>query len=556
MKSLAKFWIPVAVAALLLAPLTSATVRAQGNDVIKPIAVVSLANIDEQFADVGYLLKAAGLGQFGVFVEVAKGELITGLNTTQPAGAYVTLSGEEPQIVGFVAVTDFDAALAKLTQQLGEPEDLGKGVLKLTGPQGNAVFLKERDGWVFGTNAVANLDTLPVDPVKLLGGLDKQYNIAAQINVQNIPQEMKDVAIASMKLGLVEALERGEVDENRAAVEAFGKNAVEAIEQLIEETDQVTLGWSVDSMAKSTFIDIAFTAVEGTTLAAQMATMENSKSDYTGFLSPDAAASLNAVAKLTATDIESFSLILKTVREGAMQGLDEEGDLNDEQRAAAKEVLGTLFDVGQKTVDSGKLDMGAALLLSPEGLTVVAGGYVADGAALDKAFKQVIKLAEQEPDFPGVKLNAEQHGDVHFHTMNIPVPENEREARQLLGETLEVAVGFSGKSIYVAFGKNSLSTLKDVIDKSKAGAGKVVPAGQFNIALTPILRFAASVTDDEVTHELAELISASKGNDKISITSDYIPNGTRMRLKVDEGILKLVGEAAKKGLQGGGGSPF
>src|SRR5690606_24867468 len=113
---------------------------------------------------------------------------------------------------------------------------------------------------------------------------------------------------------------------------------------------------------------------------------------------------------------------------------------DDQTKAAAKDVLNMVMDVVSETIKSGRIDGGATLMLNEGSLSAVAGGYVADSAKAEAAFRKLVTLAEKEPDFPGVKFNAATYQNVNFHTMRVPVPEKEGDARKILGENLDVAI--------------------------------------------------------------------------------------------------------------------
>ena len=93
---------------------------------------------------------------------------------------------------------------------------------------------------------------------------------------------------------------------------------------------------------------------------------------------------------------------------------------------------------------------------------------------MEGLLRKVAELAKDEPEFPGIKFNADTHANVRFHTLKLPVPADAGEdVRNLLGDELEVAIGTGDKSFYLAFGKDSVGTLKKVIDQSAADAQKV-----------------------------------------------------------------------------------
>lgn len=535
--------------ALLMVP--AATAQAQG---LKPAVVFSIASIDEQMADAEYLFEAAGQKDAFAFIKFGAGVYLDGLDTTKPIGGVMLLDTGEPTGLAFIPVKDLDKLLAKIPGGVA-PEDVGDGMSKIATPTGEDVYLKETGGYVYLSNEKNNLVAVPADPTTLLAGLDKKYNIAVQANLQNIPEPLKQMAIQGIEQGYQEGLEGGLEDEDedvQELIKKLGGNSVESMKQLVNESDKIMLGWGVDSKTKSTYFDFSMTAVQGSKLAGRLATLKDTKSDFSGFLLPDAAATLHFAGDMAPEDKQVLTALMTTMRGTAMKELEADEDLTDAQKGAAKEVLGTLLDVFSKTVDGGKLDGGAALLLSPGSLTFAGGGKIAGGEDLDKTFKKLIELGKAEPEFPEVKIDADSHGNVKFHTVSVPIPDDEEDAKAIFGQSMDAVVGIGPNSTYMAFGKDAVGTLKRIMDASTAGADKVVPPSQLNIALTPILKFAQSVNEEPGVAVVLEALENSMGKDKIRIISQAIENGSLTRFEIEEGILQAIGAGAAAA-QGGAG---
>lgn len=184
--------------------------------------------------------------------------------------------------------------------------------------------------------------------------------------------------------------------------------------------------------------------------------------------------------------------------------------------------------------------------LAPQNINFVAGGFVADGKSVEKDLKRLVELAKQSKENPGVevKFDAATHGGVTLHTITVPVPAREEEARKILGDKMLTVIGTGATSIYVAFGNDSMELLKEVIDSSTAATGQTAPM-TLNVSLAPIMAFAASVDDDPIVAGLAEALKNGQGKDHIAISSKAIERGVAYRVEVEEGVLQLIGQAAK-----------
>ena len=529
-----------------LAPLVAPVAGALAQD-LKPVAVVSIASVEETLADIGYVTSVAGLEDAGKTARLFGSALTSGMDKKRPSGLYVVPKDGDFHAIAFIPVTDLKQLLEIHKEYVGEPRDAGDGILEIG--MGRSAFVKEQGGWAFVAESSEHLTGLPQDPLKLLGDLPKQYNVAAKINVQNVPQELRQTALDEIRFGLERSLDQ-QPPEAREAIEKNTKAAMKGIEQLFNESEEVQVGWAVDAAGKRTHLDLSITAKEGTELAKQMALNAEVKSAFTGFLLPEASVTLNFSAKLSEADIAQVEGAFKTGREQVSKQIDDDPNLTPDQRTVAKEVVGKLLDVFEQTAKTGKLDGGFALVLEPKTINMVGGGYVADGPAFERAVKQVLELAKNEPNVPKVQWGAGNHGGVALHKASIPVPDNEGEARELFGEKLDVVLGIGPKSVYFSAGKNGESLLKKVIDQSAQSAEKVVPAAQLNVSVLPILKFMASVDENPMLPGLIASLEKS-GSDKLLITSQGSPRGSSVRIEIQEGIIKLIGEAAK---QFGGGN--
>jgi hypothetical protein len=321
------------------------------------------------------------------------------------------------------------------------------------------------------------------------------------------------------------------------------QNQVRQLERFLNETDQVTLGWVIDRQGERTYLDVTTTAVEGSALARQMALQKDRPSAFSGFLLPEGAVTLNMTSQFPEDVAEQVVTMLEAVRAQAITEIERDSELPEgPPRETAKRILTDVMEVLTATFKSGKLDGGAALVLAPEAATLMAGTYITDGPAMEKPLKELAELAKDDPEFPGINFDADSHQGIRFHTLSVPIPADD-EARRILGDKLEVAIGFGTKSVYLALGKDGLSQIKRVIDLSASGADAPRPAFQMNVALTPILRFASTLDNNPVVAALADAMEQNKEKDKITLRHKPITNGGTYRLEIEAGILKLIGQA-------------
>ena len=518
----------------------------------KPVFVLSITDIDSLLSDIGYLTEVAGVGDIGRMAAMMSQPYTQGLDKKKPLGVVVTTDGTQFTPLGFIPVKDLEAVLSMLPPQLGKPRELGGDVFQINGPV--PIFVRESDGWAFIGQTAESLQDLPAAPGAQLQGMDQEYDIALRVHVSNVPEVYRQMALMQIKMGLESQLrqQEGEDDLQFELRKKLLESQTKQMEMALNEIDQLTIGWKVDQSSKNTYLEVSATALEGTSAAKQVAMLTDIRSDFSGFLSPDAAFMFQFAGKLHADEIQQAVVMMETVRQSARREIEKEKGLPDAQaRETARELVDGLFEVAKKTIQSGKFDGAVAVRLAPQRMTAVLASYVADGNQLERSLKQLVDLAKDDPQFPGVKFNADEHAGVRFHTMSINVPEDE-DARQVFGDTLDLAFGIGPKSVYLAVGQNGLSELKDAIDRSVATADTVVPPFQMKVALGKIFRFVSTVEENLFFTTLADALEPSHGKDHILITGKPVSNGMTYRLEIEEGVLRAIGQAGKTATVGAG----
>ena len=550
---------------LAVAVLLGASSLAPAQDAPKTLATASISGYDDVVEKLGIIGQIAGNPDVvkmleGMIQGATQGKGLAGLDKTKPWGAVVLadFDAPEPPVVIFLPVTDLDKLLDALSGTLGPADDAGDGVKKVEPPGGEAMFIKPQGSWAFVSNKAENLSAAPADPMKTLKGLNEKYIVAVSISVKNVPDEQRDEMRRNLEQG-AQALGQpmpGESPEDFAIRAGMTKRMINEFATALNDLDEVVIGWAVDAQSKSTYLDFEITAVEGSKTAGVFNEPQPGKTDYAGFDLPGAAVTANWASSLSDRDVADLKKTLATIRAKATKELESQ-DLPDTDRQTAERLLGDLIDMLTTTAEKKLVDGGLVLMLESESVAGAVGGAIGDGDKLEKVIKKLVDLAVQEnPDIkPLVKLNAQTHEGVRFHTLAVPLPDEQ--AKEFFGEALEVVVGINDTSLYLAFGRDAAGVLKQVIDKSTAEKGKAIPPFKLSISLTPVVGFAADVVEDPATGMmigmLAGMLKQAGSQDHVTLTSKQITNGVSVRLEFEEGILKAIGAAAQMGGGGMGG---
>ncbi|MGD0516465.1 MAG: hypothetical protein ABSA26_02935 [Thermoguttaceae bacterium] len=533
-----KIFYPMLWAVLVLSALSMALPLSAAAD-LKPVVTVSFSGYSELKADVEAIGKLSGrpeLAQIaeGMLAMMTQGKGLAGLDKEQPLGAVLLSDGsEEFTAYAFLPISDLAPWMELMKNPAtGESPKAENGVYEIQlGPQN--VYVTQKGKWAYIAQKKETFAAVSNDPASLLGDMPKKYLLAVRASVKNVPDSLKQQWLAVLPMLAQASMQPDMMKQN-----------IEQLEILSKELDEVMLGVTLDRQTNSSYLDLELTAKPGTNMAAQLAAVKPGKTDFAGLKIPGAAVTINATSTFTDADVARAKKSLDILRASAQDGLKEQ-DLPKEQLDLATDVLSQLFDVAIKTIELKKTDYGAALVLEPNTLTLAAGSIVADGSKLEDILKKLYAEAEKnEPDAAKlVKLNAETYKDVRFHTFSMPTPDPKLAA--LVGDTLDVVLGIGDKQVFIAAGRDAVKTLKEAIDKSLSEAGKEIPASEIVVSALKIAKFVSAVADDDqakaVADKMAGTLEKSAGKDHLNIVTKPITNGVRVRLELEEGILKALG---------------
>jgi hypothetical protein len=95
-------------------------------------------------------------------------------------------------------------------------------------------------------------------------------------------------------------------------------------------------------------------------------------------------------------------------------------------------------------------------------------------------------------------------------------------------------------------GKASDKLLKQAIDRSVEAGEQTAPPVHLHVAVKPLTAFLSSLDPSaEKSQRMAEIMAAARGGDGISLTVSSLENGIGCRLRVDAGVLEMLGKSAQ-----------
>lgn len=523
--------------ATLIALLLATAAKAED----KPVLVVATSSIDAILDDFGYVAEALGYARAGQMGAMMASQYIEGLDATRPVGMVLSTDGENFKPLAMLPIEDLDTFLEGMEDQLGEAEDAGNGILELAGP--TPIYIKARNDWAYIAQSTDDLAKLPSDPLKQLAGLHKKYDIGVLAYVQNIPEEYREMALEQIKEGVelqMENLPEGDEDVQEKLVE----NSIRQWEAAMEGIEQLSLGIDIDSKGRQIVVDMTQVAVDGTKMGRQMAALQDSKTNFGGFLLKNAAIKSNISAKYPQEDVTQSLTMLDTATERLEEMIDESEDIPPAvSRDALKKLSKTIVEVAGETIKAGKVDTAMSVFFDSKGtMNAIGGGFIADGGKLEDGIKEFVGTLKGKG--AAVELGFDQHAGVRFHKISIPIKEDASDdVKATLGDELEVIVGIAKEGVYFALGKSGLERLRKSIDASGGGTTKVLPFNM-QIAVGPLVGYASKVDDNEMLAAMAAALE-NADDDKIVVVTNPIERGITFHMEVKEGVLSAVGEGIR-----------
>jgi hypothetical protein len=539
---------------------------AQQSPELQPAIVISMASLNEQFADGKHLSKAAGVANLWPMAEAGMQQFLNGIDRTKPIGAalYFREGAQHPNFVGFVPVTNLDDVL-DLVAENADVDD-SEEIVKITAPDGTELRVKEAGGYALVTDQADLLALAPQDPNGLLGTLPNQYNFAVRLDGQQVPEELRDQFIKLIEEGYerqLEMMDQGDDDGEDSLQEMQMNNFRQTIDQLrqfADELDELVVGLSIDAEGQRIVLDGVFNGIEGSSLQQQGASLAQTvDTRFAGFLMDGAAFTMHAHARLSEEDAARTNGMLDQMLPQMFKAMQEEGNMGEEEAAMVRDIVERLADALRATIKEGTVDGGATVVLDDSHCDLVLGMHVADAQQVDAVIRDVVaQIQPQVGDKATFHLNDSTENGVTYHRVAVPVPEDEEEAREVFGPEITILVGIADKSVYVAVGRSPRDTLNRALEGSRSAPASKLPPVQYNVYLAPILEFVGRVAPDsgpqaEVVRQMAQKLKEG-GRDRIRFTLDAATRGQAVQVEIQDGVLALIGVAMENfgGMMGGG----
>ena len=527
----------------------------QAQEALKPVVLAVFPSYDELMADVDYLGGLSGQPQASQQIEqmlalFTQGQGLAGLDKSKPCGVAMFLDGGQPVGLLFVPVTDLKKLLRMVEPFTGLPEESQdhEGLLELS-VNGQSVYIKERNGWAWFSNSPDLLGKVPKDPQGWIDPLAKRYDLAVQVRVQNIPEASRQMLLQAIREGAAAGL--AEAEENDPRLRKVQQEVLRAqlkqLEDLLSSLDRLTFGFRVDRKAKNLVFAGEATFLPESVYGRLFKDYRALPTRLAVFSPPGAilrfhsAAAFGEAARRYAR--EQIKQAQK-VFEQLFGNLPQEEPQARQAKAFAQGYLRFL----NRIIEAESLDVALAVE-NRKGHVFFSAAVQAPGGpdfrqVVSRGLERLARHAEEsEKARFRVRLNVARQGEVTYHQV-VPAKLNELQKERVekaLGPQPSLTIGASQSALYLAVGSKSLEQLRQQVASAQTGTPqKLEHFGYCEFGLRPLLELLQEFFPDHpVIAQVAQSLPQNTG-DKVRLVMDLVPNGERVELIVEEGVLRAV----------------
>ncbi len=537
------------------AAVDGAALQAASSD---PVLVVSIGSLNKLKLDINYLSAAAGQPQAGGLFGMMADQFTMGLDANRPLGVFVPIVDGAPEPIGVIPTNDVEMLLKRIEAQAGPADKLDDGTLVIAAGQ-SLVYIRQVGTWAVVARQKDLLDLLPADPMAMLDGMGDAYDLAVKLNIQEAPLPLREMLIENLRQGFEQAVARQADDAE--AISAINANSIEQLETFIRDTDQLLVGLNVDPNKRNVTIQVDFTAVPGSELAAMYANQRSIPSQFTSVIREDAAMYYHAASSIDPAVMDQYQGSLDAAIAMLGQALEQQSQLDeltqDQVKAMAEKFVGLLGD----TMREGKFDLGVKMIADDSQFQFVGGMFVSDGQAAAEFVKEIAAKVDGRGDAPVFRFDESQYSGVSMHSVLVDLPQDATEARELFGDQLDIKLGTGPKAVYFAIGRGSVEEMKQLIDSAaRVDTATDRPLGRARLRLLPVLRLSQSIRQNDTVAAVIDALAQAADTDYVAMEGSAIANGSTSLVEFGEGIVKAIGAAVREAqmqrmreLQPGGG---
>jgi hypothetical protein len=489
-----------------------------------PTLTLRLPALDDLIADLRYLAEQAGRGeeakQFEKLVKSLGGDKgIEGLDPKKPLALYAYLGGAgiDSKVVLLLPIADQKAFLDRITL-LGIKAKEEKGLYEFQ-PKGSPfpAYFRFANGYVYGT--VRDKDMLGeqklLAPAAVMPPGEKDM-LALALDLTGFPENLRDILVGQLDLRAADFKEKqpNETKDQAAFRGAVIDDSIRFLKMLLTDSGQLTLRFAVDRQAGDVSLSVGLSGQKNSPLAKSLASLAEVKSSVAGLISSDA----SFASRMTYQLSEDLRKKLGPVVDEGLQQL-----LSSTKDQGEKELIRPLVESLAPTLKQGKIDVALEFRGPSEKklYTVVAGTALKDGAAIEKALKNLVaKLPDNAKE--RISFDVAKESGINIHRLNVE-KDLDAEAKKSLGEN-PIYIAIRGDAVFAGLGEDGLNALKGALGaKSQAS-----PVMRIEVSMLRIASLVA-VQQKHAPKAAEEAFAKNKSGDKFFIS---LEGGKDLRIRV------------------------
>jgi hypothetical protein len=508
-----------------------------------PFAVLNIASVERLLKDTEFMFRSIDrpdVYQFAMSILAGQANDLKGIERTRPLGVMMFLEPglpPRPMPVLYMPASNPDEFIKTAAVGKMNFEKLSENKYEVTMPRGSekqtALF---SDGLLYMSPSAVMIDGPLPDPIKLSETLTSRYDVALSLRINSIPPILRDVFVTFLRTTTEAEMQRrdGEGEGEYRLRKANAQNTMEALEELLTEVDEITIGWDGNEELRKGVLELNILAKPDSDTAKAIKDMAGRPSVF-HIAQEDTGKPLTAAMAWRWNKRERQ--FMAELVEGARIKMTEELTKQSKDSTGAN----TLCDVAAATVARGYADAFVQVAVPEPGKFIVLGGVSLQGA--DAAAPALVNVFQQIPEEANKDVTIETNLDSHQGVAFTRFSPTRKDDVKFFGGVPSFWCGCGRDAFWFTFGADqAFNTLRDAMDRILTSGP--APNGQSDPFVLIVRRAAwQSLTPNpnrrrEVTgHELAGQAFTTT-NDALKVYTRPTEQGIRTRVEFEEGFIK------------------
>lgn len=311
------------------------------------------------------------------------------------------------------------------------------------------------------------LDRKLPNPAQILASQAQQFDVSVSLDVESLPIATRTLLMSVITSGMSTQLQQrdGEPEGAYRIRKTEGERVLQALNQFILECQKITIGLDVVQEEHAVNIDFVIDALEGTKLLKEILQSTERQSYFIPLLDENAAVSLSMSSMMADRDKEAYIEIMDGVRMEVTRLIEENslGAAPDENSP-----IGRGLSAIQQSLEVGHVDVFAQFYRDSSGkLAIVGASRVEEGDAMGAGLLDALtrlKDIEEIKQAGTLQIGSGEHQGITFHRLTFA--QQPAEAVDVFGKDVGLTVGVGARSVWAVLGgEDSYNTLKGVMDQ-------------------------------------------------------------------------------------------